>query len=167
MTNARRSLDLTESDWGLRKKTQRQTYRETWDGVGLTLLMGDTLQLQVHLFKQHVWESGANCRSSSHGSSSGIGSRNSTAVVCCYLLQTMLTRSACPVFLARQPCWTLPPLGRVHAYQPRGPLTESCSCQGPLPLLQSPLLQGCLAEPCSPPLCGVLPSQVKVSSQNI
>jgi hypothetical protein len=27
-----RSLDLTGSDWGLRKKTQRQTYRKAWAG---------------------------------------------------------------------------------------------------------------------------------------
>jgi hypothetical protein len=36
-----RSLDLTGSDWGLRKKTQRQTYRKAWDRVGSALLMRD------------------------------------------------------------------------------------------------------------------------------
>jgi hypothetical protein len=61
--------------------------------------------------------------------------------------------STCPVFPARRPCWALPPLGWVRAYQPRGPLTEPCSCQGLSPLPQFPYLQGSLAEPCSPPLC--------------
>jgi hypothetical protein len=68
---------------------------------------------------------------------------NSTAVLCCYLLQTILTRSACPVFLARQPCWTLPPLGWVRGYQPRGHLTAMFMPRL-LPLPQSPLLQGSL-----------------------
>jgi hypothetical protein len=101
-----RSLDLTESDWGLRKKTQRQTYRKAWDQVGPALLMKDAdgpLHLQKHLFIQQVWESRVKFRSSSHGSSC-VGSRNSTAVACCYLLQTTLTLSTYPVFPARQPC---------------------------------------------------------------
>jgi hypothetical protein len=49
--------------------------------------------------------------------SSCIDGRNSAAVVCCYLQQTILTMSTCPVFPARQPCWTISPLGCVHAYQ--------------------------------------------------
>jgi hypothetical protein len=57
------------------------------------------------------------------------------------------------LFSWRQPCWILPTLGWVRAYQPKGPLTEPCSCQGLFPLPQSPLLQGSLAESCSPPLC--------------
>jgi hypothetical protein len=92
-----RSLDLTESDWGLRKKTQRQTYRKAWDRMGPALLMRDAsnpLRLQAHLFIQQVWESEVKGRSSSHGSSR-IGSRNSAAVACCYLLQTILTVSTC------------------------------------------------------------------------
>jgi hypothetical protein len=48
---------------------------------------------------------------------------------------------------------TLPLLGWVGAYQPRGPLTEPCSCQGLSPLPQFPYLQGSLDELCSPPLC--------------
>jgi hypothetical protein len=36
-----RSFDLTGSKWGLRKKTQRQTYRKAWDWVGPALLMRD------------------------------------------------------------------------------------------------------------------------------
>jgi hypothetical protein len=36
-----RSLDMTGSDWGLRKKTQRHTYRKAWDWVGPALLMRD------------------------------------------------------------------------------------------------------------------------------
>jgi hypothetical protein len=54
-------------------------------------------------------DSRVKCRSSSHGSSHICG-RNSAAVVCCYLVQTILTRSVCPVFRARQPCWTCLPL---------------------------------------------------------
>jgi hypothetical protein len=121
MTNADRSIDLTGGDWGLRKK-QKDRHRESWDLVGVTLLMRDAsnpLGLQVHLFIQRRWESGVECRSSSHGSSR-VGSRSRAAMVCCYLVQTVLPRSACPVFLARQPCWTLLPLGWVHSYQPRG-----------------------------------------------
>jgi hypothetical protein len=79
----------------------------------------DPLCLQAHLFIQHVWESRVKCRTSSHGSSC-VGGRNRAAVLC-YLIQIVLTRLACPVFLARQPCWTLPSLGWVHACQPRGP----------------------------------------------
>jgi hypothetical protein len=86
------------------------------------LLMKDTSPLcfQAHLFIQHVLGSRVECRLSSHGSSHA-GSRNREAVVCCYLVQTILIRSVCPVFLARQPCWTLLPLGWVCAYQSRGP----------------------------------------------
>lgn len=121
MTNADRSIDLTGGDWGLRKK-QKDRHRESWDLVGVTLLMRDAsnpLSLQVHLLTQHEWESGVEWRSSSHGSSR-VGSRSRAAMVCCYLVQTVLPRSACPVFLARQPCWTLLPLGWVRNYQPRG-----------------------------------------------
>jgi hypothetical protein len=32
MTRDSMSLDMTGSDWGLRKKTQRQTYRKAWIG---------------------------------------------------------------------------------------------------------------------------------------
>jgi hypothetical protein len=51
-----RSLDLTGSDWGLRKKT----HREIWGRESPALLMrdaGDPLHLQVHLFIQQVLES--------------------------------------------------------------------------------------------------------------
>jgi hypothetical protein len=54
------------------------------------------------------------CRSRSQGSSG----RNRAAAVCCYLLQTILTSSAHPVFLARQasePC--LPLAGSVPISQ--------------------------------------------------
>jgi hypothetical protein len=47
-----RSLDLTGSDWGWRKKDTK-TYRKAWDWVGLAFQMraaGDSLYLQVHLF---------------------------------------------------------------------------------------------------------------------
>jgi hypothetical protein len=57
MTSVSRSLDLTGSDWGLRKKAQRQTSRKVWDQVGLALLMkdaGNPLPIQVHLFIQQV-----------------------------------------------------------------------------------------------------------------
>jgi hypothetical protein len=90
-TMSRPFLDLTGSNWGLRKKTQRQTYRKAWDWLGPALLMreaGDPLSLQRHLFIQQVWESEVKYKSSSHGSSL-VGSSNSTAVVCCYLLQTI------------------------------------------------------------------------------
>jgi hypothetical protein len=104
-TSVIRSLDLTGSDWGLRKKTQRQTYRKVGP-VGPALLMRDAghpLCLQVHLFIQQVWESEVKGRSSSYGFCR-VGSRNNAAVACCYLLQTILTTSTCPVFPARQPC---------------------------------------------------------------
>jgi hypothetical protein len=139
--------------------------------VGPALLMSDAghlLCLQAHLFIQQVWESRVKCRLSSHGCS--------TAVVCCCLLLTILT-SQHAVFSARQPCWTLPLLGWVHAYQPRGSLTEPCLCQCQSPLPQSPYLQGSLAEPCSLPCARALCSQhkglwhdlahVKVSSQSL
>jgi hypothetical protein len=122
MASVSRSIDLTEDDWELRKK-HKDRHRESWDLVGSTLLMTDAsgpLCLQAPLFIQQVWESGVKCRSSSHGSSP-IGGRNRETVVCCYLVQTILTRSVCPVFLARQPCPTLPPLGWVLVYQSRGP----------------------------------------------
>jgi hypothetical protein len=65
--------------------------------------------------------------------------------------QAILTRSPCPVFLARQACWTLAPLGWICLSAKR-PMTELWSCQGLFPLPVS-LLQGSLAEPCSPTLC--------------
>jgi hypothetical protein len=150
-----RSLDLTGSDWGFRKKTQRQTYRKagirwvwhSWWEMPAT----PSTSKRIYLYSEYG-KAGWKCRSCSHGSSC-IGARNSAAMVCCYLLQTILTTSVCPVLPARQPDWTLPPLGWAHAYQPGGPLTELCSCHGLSPLLQSPYLQGSLAEPCSPPSC--------------
>jgi hypothetical protein len=105
MTNVSRSLGQTGSYWGL-KKRHKDRHRESWNRVGPALLMGDAddpFLLQVYLFIQHAWESREKSRSSSHGSSR-IGSRNSAAVVCCYLVQTILTRSVCPVFPARQLC---------------------------------------------------------------
>jgi hypothetical protein len=60
MGSVSRSLDLTGSDWGLRKKTKRQTYRKAWDRVGPTILMrhaGDPLCLRRHSLIQQVWES--------------------------------------------------------------------------------------------------------------
>jgi hypothetical protein len=65
MASMSRSFDLTWSNWGLIKKTQRQTHRKPWDWVGPALLMrylGDPLHLQAHLFKQHMWESGVKAR---------------------------------------------------------------------------------------------------------
>jgi hypothetical protein len=127
MASVSRSVVLTGGDWGIRKR-HKDRHWESWGRVGLALLMrdaSDPLLLQVHLFIQHVWESRVKCRSSSHGSSH-VGGRNSAVVVCCYLVQSILTRSACPIFLARQPCWALPCLGWVHAYQPRGPW-QSCA----------------------------------------
>jgi hypothetical protein len=163
MASVSRSLDLAGSHWGLRKKTQRQTYRKAWDWVGPALLVrdaGDPLRLQVHLFIQQVWESGVNCRLSSHGSSC-VGGRNNAAVVCCYLLHTILTTSACPVFPARQPCRNLSPLGWVRAYQPRGPLTELCSCQDLSPLPQSPLVR----QPCWTLLTSFVPGPCLLSTK--
>jgi hypothetical protein len=131
MASVSRSLDLTGSDWGLRKK-HKDRHRESCGPVSPALLMrdaGDILHLQAHLFIQHVWESGVKCRLSSHGSSH-IGGRNSTSVECCHLVQTILTRSVCPVFLAKQPCWTLPALGWVCTYQPRGPWCSRAHVKG-------------------------------------
>jgi hypothetical protein len=128
MASVSRSLDLTGSDWGLRKKHKDRHREKLGSGRSDTLLMrdaGNTLCLHEHLFIQQVWESGVKCRSSSHRSSC-IGGRNRASMVCCYLVQTILTRPACPVFLARQPCWILSPLGWVCAYQPRG-LWQSCA----------------------------------------
>jgi hypothetical protein len=147
--------------------------------MGQTLVMGDAgdpLCLQAHLFIQHVWEGGLKCRSSSHGSSH-VGGRNSTDAVCCYLVQTILARWECPVFLARQPCWTLPPSGWVRAYQPRGRLTEPCSCPGHFYHLSLPSYKAALLNLAHFLRAGALPSQpkrlwhglahVKVSSQSI
>jgi hypothetical protein len=122
-------------------KKDTKTDREKLGRVGLIFLMRDAslLCFQAHLFIQHVWESGVKCRLSSHGSSC-IGSRNREAVMCCYLVQTILTRSVCPVFLARQPCWTLPPLGWVHACQPRGLRHSHTHAKALLPLPQNPTL---------------------------
>jgi hypothetical protein len=127
LASVSRSLDLTESEWRLRKR-HKDRHRKSWGRVGPTLLMrdaSDLLHLQVHLFIQQVWESRVKCRWGSHGSSC-VGGRNRAAVVCCYLIQTILTRLACPVFLARQPCWTLSPLGWVLTYQSRGSW-QSCA----------------------------------------
>jgi hypothetical protein len=159
MASVSRSLDLAGSHWGLRKKTQRQTYRKAWDWVGPALLVrdaGDPLRLQVHLFIQQVWESGVNCRLSSHGSSC-VGGRNNAAVVCCYLLHTILTTSACPVFPARQCCWTLPPLGGSMPISQGAPWHSCAHAEVYLYCLSLPT---CKAEPCSPP-CQGLPSQHK------
>jgi hypothetical protein len=118
-----------------------------------------SLHLKVHLFIQHVWESRVKCRLSSYGSIR-VSDRNREAVVC-YLVQTILTRSACPVFLARQPCWTLPPLGGIHAYQPKGPWHSHCLS---LPQLTS---FGCLQRLCPIFTC-VIPgwrAQLQASSR--
>jgi hypothetical protein len=156
------SLDLTGSDWGLRKKTQRQTYRKA--GVGWSSTPDERrhnpFYLQAHVFIQQVWENQVKGRLSSHGSRC-IGSRNSAVVVCCYLLQTILTRSACLVFLARQPCWTLPLLSWVHPYQPRGPLTELCSCQGYFHCLSLPTCKAALLNLAHLLRAGTFPSQQK------
>jgi hypothetical protein len=104
-------------DWewlGIEKKDTKTDIEKSWGRVHPILLMrdaGDILCFEAHLFIQHIWKSGVKCRLSSHGFTC-VGCRNSTAVVCCYLVQTILTRSAGPVFLVRQPCWTLPPLTR-------------------------------------------------------
>jgi hypothetical protein len=117
-----RSLDLTGGNWGLRKR-HKDRHREKLGSGGpdtpdercwwpllptsafiYIACMGKQGETQVEFswVQQHR-------------------RRNRTSVVCCYLVQTILTRSVCSVFLSRQPCWTLPPLGWVHAYQPRGP----------------------------------------------
>jgi hypothetical protein len=98
-----------------------------------------------------VWESGVKCWLSSHGSSH-VGNRNSTAVVCCYLIQTILIRSACPVFLASSLAEPrLPLAGSVPVSQEaldRAVLISRC-----ISTASVSLLQGSLAEPCSLPSC--------------
>jgi hypothetical protein len=59
-------------DWeqlGIKKKTQRQTLRKLGSGESDAPdeRCSWPLHLQVHLFIQHVWESGVKCRLSSHG----------------------------------------------------------------------------------------------------
>jgi hypothetical protein len=57
MTSMSRSLDLTGSDWGLRKKHKDRHREKLGSGGSDTLLMrdaGDILHLQAHLFIQHV-----------------------------------------------------------------------------------------------------------------
>jgi hypothetical protein len=65
-------------------------------------------------------------------------------VLGCLVLQTILTRSACPVFLARQFCRTLTLLCWVRACQPRGTLTEPYSCQGYFHCLSFPSCKAAL-----------------------
>jgi hypothetical protein len=115
----------------------------------------DPLHLQVHLFIQQVWENGVKCKSSSHGPSR-IGGRNRAAVVCCYLVQTILTGSAGPLFLAKQPWCTLLPLGWVHAYQPRGPLTGHGHVKAYFHCLSLPSSKIALLNLASPTPCWVL-----------
>jgi hypothetical protein len=153
MASMSRSFDLIGSDWGLRKKPQRQTYKKAWDLVGPALLMrdaGDTLHLQEHLFIQQVWESRMKGRLHSHGSS-----RQQEQHSCGMLLFT----AGYPDFV-NMPCFSCkaallnlasPWLGLCLSA--RGPLTEPWSCQSLSPLPQTPYLQSSLADPCSPPLC--------------
>jgi hypothetical protein len=106
-----------------------------------------------------------------------LGGRNRAAVVSYYLVQTILTRSACLVFLAKHPCWTLLSLGWVRAYQPRGPW-QSCvlvkvyfhclslpSCEAALLKLAYLLHAGPLPSQHKGPWCGL--AQVWVSSRAI
>jgi hypothetical protein len=106
----------------VRKRTQRHTYRKA--GIGWVQHswweMPVTISASKCIYLYSMCGKAGEVQVNSHGSSC-IGSRNRAAVVCCYLVQTILTMSACPVFLARQPCWNLPPLCWVHAYQPRCP----------------------------------------------
>jgi hypothetical protein len=123
---------------GIEKKDTK-TYRKAWDRVGPALLMrdaGDPFCIQAHLFIQQVWESGMKCRLRSHGSSR-IGGGNSTAVACHYLLYVSMSCFPCKAVLLN-----LASPWRVHAYQPRGSLTQLCSCRGLSLLPQSPYLQG-------------------------
>jgi hypothetical protein len=98
---------------------------------------GDPLHLQVHLFIQHVWESGVEYRSSSHGSSHVGGM---WYVVYYYRLSWLVSMSC---FSCKTTLLNLAPLGWVNAYQPRGPwhsrahikayfhclsLPHSCAC---------------------------------------
>jgi hypothetical protein len=122
MSSLRGSVDLIGSEWRLRRRTQRQTKRKAGPGGSDTPdeKCGRPPCLQTNLVIQHVWESRVKCRSCSHGSIL-LGGRNREAVVCCYLVQTILTRSACPVFLARQPsepCLPKRPLTAVLMSRP-------------------------------------------------
>jgi hypothetical protein len=50
MASMSKSVDLTGSKWGLRKRN-KDRHRESWSRVGLTLLLrdaGNLLHLQVH-----------------------------------------------------------------------------------------------------------------------
>jgi hypothetical protein len=106
-TRVSRSLDLTGSDWGLRKK-HKDRHRKSWGEVGLTLLvrcwwpppppsafiytacMRRWSEMQVE-FSWVQWRL--------------LQEQGSCGML--LLMQTILTTSACPVFPARQPCWTL------------------------------------------------------------
>jgi hypothetical protein len=151
MASVSRSLDLAGSHWGLRKKTQRQTYRKAWDWVGPALLMrdaGNPLRLQVHLFIQQVWESGVKGRLGSHRSSR-VGSRNSTAVVCCYLLQTILCQHA--LFSLQGTLLNLASPWLDLCLSAKGPFDRAVLVQRSISTASvSSLL---LAEPCLPPSC--------------
>jgi hypothetical protein len=121
MASVSRSVDLTVGDWGLRKR-HKDRHRKKLGSGGSNApdercqppLLPSTF---IYTASMRKW---GEIQVNSHGFSC-IGGRNREAVVCCYLVQTILTRSVCLVFLARQPCWTLPPLDWVCAYQPRGP----------------------------------------------
>jgi hypothetical protein len=162
----------------VRKRTQRHTYRKA--GIGWVQHswweMPVTISASKCIYLYSMCGKAGEVQVNSHGSSC-IGSRNRAAVVCCYLVQTILTRSVCPVFLARQLCWTLLPLGWVHAYQSRGRLSELCPWQGYVHCVSLPSCKAALLNLAYFLCAAALTSQhkgpwhglphVKVSSQTI
>jgi hypothetical protein len=85
---------------------------------------------------------------SSHGSSC-IGGRNREAVVCCYLVQTILTSVS--YFLCKAALLNLASPWLGPCLSAKRPFDRAILMPKLLSLPQSPYLQGCLAEPCSPP----------------
>jgi hypothetical protein len=110
-----RSLDLTGCDWGL-TKWHKDRHRESWgrwvQHSWWEMLATTSDSKRIYLYSKYGKAGWNAARVQSH-----------TWWQLWYVIiyYTILTRSACPVFLARQPCWTLPPLGWVHACQLRGP----------------------------------------------
>jgi hypothetical protein len=153
--NVSRSLDLAGNIWGLRKR-HKDRHRASWAQVGLTVLMRDACdpppppsafiytacmgkwdEMQVEF--SWVWSSRRQ-----EQSSCGV-----------LLFTTDYPVSQCQVSVSCFSCkaallnlvspWLGPCLSAKR------PLTEPCSCQGLVPLAQSPLLNVSFAEPCSLP----------------